>query len=104
MMKDNNGRMMWSGKNSAGPDNRHPRKTVFGSMGIILALVVLLTLFISSTVYAATDDLISEDGYIWGEISISSVDENVTNGYTWGETSLWIGGGIITTYGYAWGE
>ncbi len=74
-MKDNNGRMIWSGKNSAGPESRHPGKSVFGSMGIILALVVLLTLFITSTVYAAPEDLISADGYIWGEISISSVDD-----------------------------
>ncbi len=101
-MKKHNkeGRMIWSGKTAGDPGSKRARKPRSRSMGILFVVVFLLTMLLSSTVYAAptasdimlqdsavAENLVSVDGYIWGEIL------NWGDGYIWDES-----------YGYAWGE
>jgi hypothetical protein len=96
--KNKDGRMIWSGK--TGTDNLNT-KSLRGSAGVMLILAVILTLVVTTTVYASPEDPSSTDGYIWGESCISY--EVGTEEYAWGEF-VDCDGDPWMEYGYAWGE
>lgn len=103
-MKEKNGQMGWSGDSSTVSLRYHPRKSLFSSIGLIVMIILLLTVFLTSTVYAASEDLFTPVGYAWGESTQSSVDGIVTDDNS-GEVDICLDGDIgIGMFGYAWGE